>query len=277
MYKHVEMYYVIYYYIFFIPVIISYIYRNIYYYFWFLIPKIGRYVHSLYAISLCVISISLYKLSNIFIDYLLDNKSLQLRKDKKKIKQKKNSIYTIKINIISLFGILYIILLLIGTYPYLLPHFTYEHNTKNKPVGDDYEAIEWIINNIPKEDLILNDRSWEGLYLTSFQVQKVVNTRTFIRWAVRNQSHFLPSYEINKIIECNQIFDNPSNYSLIKQIIEKHDIKYFYISANNMIYWWGNYKSLRWNQPDYLSFFDNNPNLISVWRKNYAVIYKTIT
>jgi len=281
--KHEELRFLIYYYIFFIPVTISYINKNIYYQFWILIPKIGRYVNCLYAISLCVISISLYKLSNKLINYLLDSKSLQLQKGTKKIRQNKKTIYTIrikiktKIKIISLFGIFYVFLLLIGAYPYFLPHLKYKHNNNNKPVGTDYEAIVWIISNISKDDLILNDRSWEGLYLTSFQAQKVVNTRTFIRWVVRNQSHFLSSDEYNKIIECNQIFDNPSNYSLIKRIIEKYDIKYFYVSANNMIYWWGDYKTLNWNKSYYLSFFNNNPNLLPVWRKDYVVIYKTIT
>ena len=44
-----------------------------------------------------------------------------------------------------------------------------------RPTGEDLQALEWILDNAAIDDLILNDRSYPGLFLTSLRAQNVVN------------------------------------------------------------------------------------------------------
>jgi len=134
---------------------------------------------------------------------------------------------------------------------------------------EDYLAAMWINQNIPAEDLILNDLSWASLYLLSFSIKNVVFSVI--------PGNFL------RIKECRVIWDQP-DYPMHDQIlislIEKYEIKYLWVTAEKGYFdWWelgGDdlYKQKKKNSSVYIEIFDQYPFLTSVFQSGNSKIYK---
>jgi len=143
--------------------------------------------------------------------------------------------------------------------------------------GSDGDKVvaRWVNDNLDASDLLLNDRSYPGLYLLSFRAFNVVNTYLIWDPAIMNRS-----------FELNEIFDHPSNYSLFRELALKWSLKYVWVTSQSGYWRWrpelfekdplglgGRYEVRPFEQAEYLSFFDNNPYLRTVIRCEDSALY----
>jgi len=185
-------------------------------------------------------------------------------------------IYGKKILLNPLLGLITFVLIFT---PILYTHLTFCPSTWGRVVGADFEALEYIVKNTKPTDLILNDRSCLGWFLTSFRPQRVVNER----WVTLQVFGFHKANNEtleNMILECNSIFDNPTNDTLIQKIIAKYKIKYIYISSSRsyLVYTYRareKYEFRPWNQKEYLRIFDRKTYLNAVFIGRNVRVYKT--
>ncbi len=134
---------------------------------------------------------------------------------------------------------------------------------------DDYLAAVWIDQNIPTEDLILNDLSWASLYLLSFSIKNVVFS-------------VVPG-NFPRAKECRVIWDqpdHPSHEQILISLIEKYRIKYLWVTAEwGYFDWWeiggdDEYKRKRKGPSIYIEIFDKYPFLTPVFQSENSKIYK---
>ena len=85
---------------------------------------------------------------------------------------------------------------------------------------DDWNAAQWIEHNIPANALLLNDRSYAGVFITSFSARSVVNNLFFQ----------------NNMSQADRIFDRPWDQQLQKKIFTQFPIRFIYVSADP-VYW----------------------------------------
>jgi len=134
---------------------------------------------------------------------------------------------------------------------------------------DDYLAAVWIDQNIPAEDLLLNDLSWASFYLQSFSIKNVVFS--------------LVPGNIMRAKECRIIWDQP-NHPMHRQIlislIEQYGIKYLWVTDEwGYFDWWeiggdDEYKLKMKSPIVYMEIFDKYPFLTPVFQSGNSKIYK---
>ena len=159
-----------------------------------------------------------------------------------------------------------------------------------RPVGEDYLALEWLVKNTEIDDLILNDRSYLGLYLTSFRAQNVINELMLISEAFGQGPTIIDYGYVNRSLVVNQIFDHPEDYALIRALLTKYEIKYVHIGSEPLYldFWHpvkeGGIYSFDWrsrlknftSNNDYLSLYDENPCLRAVFIGKQSRVYRVI-
>jgi len=147
--------------------------------------------------------------------------------------------------------------------PSISTHITYKFGSwkiRGKMLTDDFETLIWMSENIPSTDILLNDRSFSGEWILSFSIKNVINMRFRSR------------------AESNQIFDNPANYSLARDLIMKYNISYIFVSSSNLYYDRDSESyQRRWprTSSEYIQMFDNNIYLKAVYRTGNSGVYET--
>lgn len=130
----------------------------------------------------------------------------------------------------------------------------------------DYLALDWIAKNVAVNDLILNDKSIAGRYILSFSIKNIV-----LFTEIRDERGF----------ECVVIFSNPDDYELSRQIMEKWDVKYIFISGNDIyleypagggVIW----QKRPWSSSQYIGFFSENPYIEEVFRQGNSGVYRSL-
>lgn len=174
-------------------------------------------------------------------------------------------------------------LLIILFFPTLNIFCSYDFPSGNRPSGTDYEGIVWLITNSTSDEVVLNDKTFTGLYLTSFRAQSVINSRNIMTWIFKGKK--LDNKDMkNRILEANEIFEFPEDYEKVGEILRKYNIRYIFISSDDYYadYWnLGRNESLatlkerEYPQEVYFLHFDRNPYLIEVYKKEKTGIYKT--
>ncbi|RLG10858.1 hypothetical protein DRN73_06830 [Candidatus Pacearchaeota archaeon] len=170
-------------------------------------------------------------------------------------------------------------LLIILFFPTLNVFCSYRYPSGNRPTDTDYEGIVWIIKNTTSEELVLNDKTFTGLYLTSFRAQYVINSRNIEIWLFKGKR--LENKDMKRrILEANEIFENPGDYERVSEIIKKYDIQYIFISSDDYYIDYcseeATWKKREYPQEVYFYYFDKNPYLIQVYRKGKTGVYKVI-
>jgi hypothetical protein len=148
----------------------------------------------------------------------------------------------------------------------LPPYLFYVPSTWGRPTGDDLQVLTWISQNIPPQKLILNDRSFVGLYLPSLTPKKIVNTFP------------LPDEARQKAYDANRIFDYPSDYNLTRSIINKWGISYIYVSSDRTYRdpFDSTWRLRSLSNEDYLLIFCNNPFLAEIYRKGQSAVFEVL-
>jgi hypothetical protein len=150
--------------------------------------------------------------------------------------------------------------------PYLFSHATAPQYHWNAVSSDDLACNEWIATNVPTKSRVLNDRSFAGLRMTLYGLRNLTNSR--------GEDPSLAPFSL----EINQILENPSNYRLVKKIIDKYHIEYVFISSDNTYfdyYVTFSYRGRSYEQSKYLRIFDINPWLHRAFSQNKSVVYQT--
>jgi len=147
--------------------------------------------------------------------------------------------------------------------------------------GDDFAALEWINLNVPKTDLVVNDRTLSGLMLPAFSARKVVYFFTIGR----------SSFEAGtRMHDCEMIYEDPTNYSMIREVFLRWNVRYVFLSSDGTYfkytytyygngtytYTWngGDYASRKWTNRQIINAFDSNPYLERVFEKGDSRVYK---
>lgn len=158
-----------------------------------------------------------------------------------------------------------------------------DFSEERMPKGGLYEDFIWLTKNINADDLVLNEPSVAGQYLTTFKAQAVVNDR--IRLLALNQFSSLKGTDYEKMVkESNYIFQNPSEYERISQITKKYDIKYILIINRPLIQKNDSYARVfysfkmptTYTIEEYLAIFDSNPYLTIFYNSSDMVVYRVI-
>lgn len=173
----------------------------------------------------------------------------------------------------SLYVGLIAILILSICAPSLQQHFTFQlasqkawftrnsDGSLNYRMTDDFEAINWMRNNISPKDLILNDLSWSSLYIPSFSLMNV----TF--------SYFS---ENSRALELKEIWKNPKDIALMTHLLDKYNIGYVFVTSEWGYYdWegWGGDGAYKTKPHDYIKLFDQYQFLLPAYTSGRTKLY----
>ena len=146
------------------------------------------------------------------------------------------------------------------------------------PQGDDYDAILWISQNVPEGDLILNDRSFVGLYLPAFGIKNVVHLRDLVYYPAYEGPYDYPFYMLQRIYESAVIFDDPQNQTAVHQVIQTWQIKYVFVSSERFYYdyWYDQRYELRNSDSTTLiALLNENPDFRPLFLRDEVGVYAT--
>jgi len=169
--------------------------------------------------------------------------------------------------------------------PSLLSHVTYSYPEQYQaalPHGNDLEALRWLADNVDSEELVLNDRTVMGYWITSFKVMNVINDRDIILKIFLFHS-LNGTYLADRTLEVNEILDNPWDYAAFDEIANKYGLSYIYISENPTSLplargrWFLPFPWKNLTQEERIIIYLGNPRLKIAYRSGNAVIFKVET
>jgi len=160
-----------------------------------------------------------------------------------------------------------------------------------RPVGNDRDGIEWILNNTDPGDLILNDRSYIGFYITSFRAQNVTNELFLVSEAFGEGPSNIDSRYALQSQNLNYIHDNPQDYDRVNELLATYQVKYIFIGSDSFYYdhWnptekmgihlsdWTRRMDEFTTEEDYLAYFEDNPGLETVFTRGLTRVFKIRT
>jgi len=256
----------------FIPLVLAqneYIYKN---FLWFIQPDrvfillvTSSYIINLIGVAFALICVS--KLFNWKIKFRIINTSGHERINDLKI-----------VNILLICGVTIFML------PSLMGHFSYSYPSYLKdvlPHGNDLVVMKWLSENTNATDVILNDFSMITTWIPSFKAHDIINDRDILR-EVYHFHTIDGTWLANRTIECNNIILRPWDYNLTKEMADKYNLKYIYISENDSllgmysegkryspIFPWESY-----SQDERIKFYLSNPYLEMVYKSGNSVVFK---
>ena len=155
----------------------------------------------------------------------------------------------------------------------LWPYASYTPFSGNRIAPTDLQVLQEGLPLVPKDALILNDRTFAGLFLPSVELEKIVNIRSFVG---------TPPANLERALETNDFFDNPGNYSYSITVLHKWNISYVFVGSDYSVLnlrsdgTYTGFVGRSWLASVYISFFDNNPYLISIARSGNSGLYRVL-
>ena len=156
-----------------------------------------------------------------------------------------------------------------------------------RPIGMDRQALEWIVDSTDIEDLVLNDRSYIGLDLTSFRAQSVVNELLLLSEALGHGPSEIDLEYANRSLELNGIFDEPDYYEQAWSLLSEYSVDYIFVGSDPIYqdYWYApevdGLSNPEWtsrlgkftSNEEYFDIFDGNPYLDAVFTGERTRVY----
>ncbi|MFW9877336.1 MAG: hypothetical protein ACFFG0_29965, partial [Candidatus Thorarchaeota archaeon] len=171
------------------------------------------------------------------------------------------------------------ILILISTLLTLSPYISYSEKIQARGLTEDeYKVIKWIEENVESDDLILNDPSFSGLFLTSFSYRNVVFFRQLSIYE-SDDGDINNTMYAKRIHESIKIFRYPYDFNDTKAILVKYNISYIFVSSYNIYY---NYFIKQYeNRSNYtsdilISAYISNPYLSLEFQKGNSAVFQSI-
>jgi hypothetical protein len=166
-----------------------------------------------------------------------------------------------------------IVLVLAMVYPSLYQHFSLSTATycawysRSSSFPYDYNASAWISQNIPPDELILNDMSYSGLYLPSYTFKNIIF------------HYFIHPSEYN---EARLIWLHADNETLVRNILKKLNIKWIYTTSEwSYLDLWmyggsGKYVGKPFKPAKYIEIFDNYSFLKKRYQCGNSAVYEVM-
>jgi len=156
-----------------------------------------------------------------------------------------------------------------------------------RPIGADRQALEWIVDSTAIDDLVLNDRSYIGLGLTSFRAQSVVNELLLLSEALGHGPSEIDVDYADRSLELNRIFDEPDDYEVAWSLLSEYGVDYIFVGSDPIYldYWYApvvdGLSNPEWtsrldkftSNEEYFEIFDANPYLDAVFTGERARVY----
>jgi hypothetical protein len=139
----------------------------------------------------------------------------------------------------------------------------YAVGTRNSYFDDDFNAMEWIYYNANHGELILNDWSWDGLYLTSL--------------AALNVSMQYEFASFNRTKDLQSIWMNPQLGSTVQTLLKEYNVSYILVTSEGKYYDFLNdrvYKSKPFTPANYLFLFSNYSFLALVFESGDSAVFR---
>ncbi|AFU57850.1 hypothetical protein Ngar_c09080 [Candidatus Nitrososphaera gargensis Ga9.2] len=178
-------------------------------------------------------------------------------------------------------------LLAIGIAVMLIFAFYFNPGNWQVPTADDRRVMEWISNNVSRKDLVVNDMTFQGLFLTSVAAQNVTSEIAIVSQSFASDVPIDNEFA-HRSLELTTIFLEPRNYQAHQALLQKYNASYIFVSSSQVYldYWNPVLKGgiLRpeykyktdLSQQDYLKLFDENPNLRLAFKSGESAVYKVI-
>lgn len=81
----------------------------------------------------------------------------------------------------------------------------------------NFDALEWITQNVGEKELVLNDWSFSGLYLVSLSIKNVSMNPELAR--------------LNRTMELQEIWLHPLNMTLVQSLLNKYNVSYVLVTS----------------------------------------------
>ncbi len=162
------------------------------------------------------------------------------------------------------------VLLVVLTYLVMSPYAAFRPPLQTIG-GDELAVLEFGLPLVSDDSVILNDRSFSGLFLPSVMLKKIVNIRAFPGGPI-----------LDRALDTYRVLTNPEDYDLSRDVLHRWNISYVFISGNSYVVDLlpdGSFSGFVWRgwKPDvYLDFFLENPNLELVVRQGDAGLFRVI-
>jgi len=135
----------------------------------------------------------------------------------------------------------------------------------------DYELLLWIKNNIPSDEIILNDYSWSSQWILSTSYKRVI---FYYYW-------FKSEDERNNLLKIYQVWFDPLNETLVLKTISSNNIKYIVITSEPGYWSWGwffggrsHYKLKPYTPEEYIEIFSNYSFLKLIYRNGNSAVFR---
>lgn len=96
--------------------------------------------------------------------------------------------------------------------------------------SSDKNAMLWMSSNIDKNELVLNDRSFGGLFITSFKLMNVTNA---VLYGLNRDSE---NEFIKRAQVLNTFYDNPAATDFFKKKFEEYGVDYIFVSSDPIFF-----------------------------------------
>jgi len=169
--------------------------------------------------------------------------------------------------------LMFIMFMLVMFYPSLYQHFSlhvatgYAFYSRQTSFLYDYNVSVWISQNVPPNELILNDMSWSGFYLPSYMYKKVI-------------FHYFPHPpEWN---EARLIWLHVDNETLVRNVLRKLEIKWIFVTSEERYFdcrlYGGSQKYIEkpFKPAMYIKIFDSYIFLKKMYQYNNSAVYKVV-
>jgi hypothetical protein len=166
-----------------------------------------------------------------------------------------------------------IIFVFVAFYPSLYQHFSlniaikYAWYSRLQSFPCDYNVSVWISQNVPSDELILNDMSYSGYYLPSYTFKKVI-------------FHYFP--HPSEYNEARFIWLHANNKTLVSAILKKLKIKWIFVTSEwGYLDFWaysgsGKYIEKPFNPSEYIKIFDSYSFLKKRYQCGNSAIYEVL-
>ena len=138
------------------------------------------------------------------------------------------------------------------------------------PNEEEWQAMAWMANNVPQDQLILNDMTWAGHFIPAFSFQYQV----YYRYTAN-----CPEWRTARLADSRAMLDDPGNYGLVHDVVAKWQIKYIYVTSTNIYpdHCSGTFNPTTrgWDSAEILAFFENNPDLQAEFGTERVGVYST--
>ncbi len=177
-------------------------------------------------------------------------------------------------------------LVFIALIPSLDTHISYEYDDDllgYLPTSNELKVMGWMNDNLDSNTTILEDRTGEGMWLSSIKIFDITNNREM--WRKIHSSVVLDdTFLKERAYEANLVLHHPGDMKMM-EILDKYGIEYVLITGGNprdrqqsdVYQLLPVFPALHISTSERIALFEDNPQLQLVIREGEAALFKVKT